>query len=626
MIWFLDTETVSPLDLKEVGGRIYTQDERTKLLVLVARSDEDEEIVYPTLPLQTIRDRLQGQTVVAHNAWEFDALLLERYEFRPSLWIDSCCLTPHLGLPAGLDALGEYVLGEGKHPHAKEALAICKGKAPLTRNNLPLVVDYCRQDVALLKRLWEKLNLQDVWMRFRNDLLTHKWINDRGIAVDTNLASALLEHEPEARRATAALVEPFGLSYSDLRRRDFLLAWLRENGVDLENLRRDTVRSALLATEHPVLRARLDLAEAHTAKLRRLLGRTMGDGRLRGLHRYYGGHTGRYSAVGVQTQNLASRDWALIRDPNCSLAARQLAPWTEDDADKPAEAIARFAALGYTWGAIVRGAIRRCFVAPPGRRLVAADFAAIEARVLAWLAKEKWLVRAFAEGQDVYSLMAAKLVGHPVTKATDPAARELGKAVVLGCGYGLGTKKLGSILGQLGLEPERFGLTTAKIIEDYRDSHSMIAGRVVRHRADGSSVRGGGLWQHVGATVKASAKAGGTMRLVLPSGRALHYPEITVGEEGVEYRHPRYGVVRTYGGKVVENVVQAIARDLLQDVLNKWRGSCVLHVHDELVVECDAAEADRVKRELEQDMAVVPSWAEGLPLKGEARVMRRFGK
>jgi DNA polymerase bacteriophage-type len=300
--------------------------------------------------------------------------------------------------------------------------------------------------------------------------------------------------------------------------------------------------------------------------------------------------------------------------------------------------------------------VRPCFRAGPGKVLCVADYASVEARGVAWCAGEATLLEAFARGDDTYCQLASKVFGRPVTKGMK-RERAVGKEAVLGCGYGMGADRFARRCEERGIGLAAAGVTAEDVVEGYRDANPAIAGtRVTRN---GISRREGGLWRDVEAAAREAVERGvigwagrceferdgDALAVRLPSGRRLLYrnarvePRVPgycdklglppVEKPTVVFDNAKGKAEVTYGGKLTENVVQAVCRDLLVAALLKCerRGlPVVLHVHDEVVIEVPAAEAEGELRRLLEVMSTPPAWAEGFAVEVEGFVAERYSK
>jgi DNA polymerase len=683
---FIDLETRSALDI-EVGGRRYANDPSTEILTLAALWDDRAVVWAPPLERPLPADRLWpggyeacgiperpvasfagptfpaplaaalagGRALCAHNALGFD-----RYVWRarglpePAAWLDTLPEARAAGLPGELDEIGKRLVGVGKHAGKAVLRRLCRPDAtgqfrPPTGADLAEVARYNLADVLLLARV----HAVAAGSSEPEVVALDRAINDRGVAFDAGLARALIRlDEQAAAEAGAGVVRATGgaVRAEDLGRVSYLLDWLRGQGAALEDLQRPTVEAFLAGTgdQNPavraVLEARLTTAKISAGKLQRALVSLDADGRLREQFVYHGAHTGRWTGRGVQIQNLPRPDERLKGLP----ALREAAG--DPDAFRGLLPPSVGAATA------VSALVRPCLRAAPGKVLVIADFASIEARGVAWCAGEQGLLERFAAGQDVYCDLAGRLFGHAVSRAHE-RERKVGKIAILGCGYGMSARKFAEHARRNGVDLAAAGVTAEEVVEGYRDAYPAIAGRKAD---DGDRIwREGGLWRDVETLALAAivlneshqagrcqfSHAGGTLLIRLPSGRPLRYRNARV-EARIPAFHDRLGLPRksrptlvfdsprqpgesTYGGKLVENIVQAISRDLLVEALLGCERAglpVVLHVHDEIVAEVTAAEAEAALRRLAEIMSRPPAWAAGFPVEVEAFTADRYFK
>jgi DNA polymerase len=311
---------------------------------------------------------------------------------------------------------------------------------------------------------------------------------------------------------------------------------------------------------------------------------------------------------------------------------------------------------GITVAEAISGLIRPCFRAASGKRLCIADFSSIEACGVAWCAGQQDLLDLFASGADVYSDLATKLFGRPVSKANQ-MEREVGKRAILGCGYGMSARKFAEHVARAGVNLEVAGITAEDVVEGYRDAYPAIAGYKVQHSE--FSRREGGVWRDVENAAMAAiltgevgtaahcelSRAPAALVIQLPSGRKIRYRNARIEDvvppyqrqlglpenprPAIVYDNPQRGKESTYSGKLVENIVQAICRDLLAcGMLACEREGLpvVLHVHDEIVVEVPDRKADSALRRLVEIMSTPPEWAKGFPIAVEGFVTERYWK
>jgi len=272
--------------------------------------------------------------------------------------------------------------------------------------------------------------------------------------------------------------------------------------------------------------------------------------------------------------------------------------------------------------ALISGSLRACLIPRPAHVLVSIDFSQIEARVLAWLAGQQDVVKAFADNQDVYTLQAGKV---------GSSDRQLGKVLVLACGYGMGWSKFQETA------KEQYGLTLSdeqamQAHGDWRRNNDRIVGywrELDRCVTTAVSKPGTEVWATHGVAVRMQ---GGVLQLRKPNGVKLSYHGMRFEEgglvfDGVDGITKRWGKQRTYGGRLVENLVQSVARDVMAEgILAANRQLPVMTVHDEIVWEVLEATADSTAATLQSIVETVPLWASGLPLASDVKILRRYGK
>ncbi|MGO9835542.1 MAG: DNA polymerase [Polyangiaceae bacterium] len=317
---------------------------------------------------------------------------------------------------------------------------------------------------------------------------------------------------------------------------------------------------------------------------------------------YYGAHTGRWTGSGFQPQNLPRGDDRIDVDAAIGAALRRDVAQLRKSATE----------AGAPVETVLASLVRPCVRAPAGRLLAAVDYSSIEARALLWLAGDEDGLEPFRMGQDVYQLQAAALL-HLEPASIDKAQRRLGKALVLGCGFQVGATTFRDRATADGVDWSTAGVTPADAVEAWRDAHPLVAGFRVGVRPDGGAMRRGGMWRELedaairactGASVEVARtvweRLGDDVVCLLPSGRRMIYPSASVENAPTPWGAPKPTFTfthhgnrtRSYGGKLAENVTQAVCRDLFVDALvrlDRAGFEIVLHVHDEVVAEVLAA-------------------------------------
>ncbi len=641
----IDFETRSLAELSRVGGRAYVAHPSTEVLCMAALAWDGRSFAWTpneAQPTELLALVEAGIPLVAHNADGFDRFVWQRLGWPAARWIDTLPLARQIGLPGDLERLATKLLGAGKDRVGRKlTLLLSRPDAagrlrPPKEEELRRVRAYCLEDVRILAELW-RTNLGAVADREVEVRELDRIINDRGFAFDARLASAVIDLESaNAQR----LREKAGVPPTLIASPEKLRALCAEAGVDLPNVQRETLLAAVDDPELPThlahaLEARLASSGITGHKLRAALGRLSPDGRLRDTLSYHAAHTGRWGGRGFQPQNLP-------RIGKIDLDAAVRAALARD-----VVSLERLAdAAGMSLQAALAALVRPCVVASPGRALGVADFASIEARALLWLAGDHGGLDVFRAGIDPYKKAASALFAVPVEEVTD-SQRQLGKANELGCGFGMGQAKFRTYAENYGVDWNLVPFTPDHAVEAWRDAHPEVAGYRVGVTSGGSVRRSGGLWRDYesaamraaqGEDVEVGAVAwrrvGDDVACFLPSGRQVVYPGARVEPWPTSWGAIKSAFVfdhkgkpaGTYGGKLTENITQAVARDLLVAAMFKIEAvgiPVVLHVHDEVVAEL-ATEA-----QLELMLSCMqsgPDWAKGLPLDAKGYVAGRYRK
>lgn len=652
----VDIETYSPQDITEVGAYRYAQDPDFQILLLGwAADDDDDEAVYGhVLDLTTYPD---PRSVLCQLPWLFDASYTKRAHNAAFEW---WCLSEYLGLdweeridwlrqwecsmvhalycglPAQLGALGKALQQPEDALKMKEGKALigyfCKPCKPTKRNggrtrNLPL------HDPAKWA-LFRKYNGMDVIAERANDAKLAPWpvpealmqqwredvaMNARGVAVDLGLVYGALACAASAQDEQIAECKALtGLANPGSRVQ--LLGWLANRGVPLPGLTKDDVGKAL-AGELPsdvrrVLELRQQLGKTSNTKYETIAACAGPDGRVRGTLQFYGAsRTGRWAGRLLQVQNLPrtyldhQEDWrAIIRRGD----ADSLALLTGNVQDTLSQMI------------------RTALVPGEGCTFIDADFSAIEARLIAWLAGEKWVLDVFRTTGKIYEATAARIFGVPfesiVKGSPNYKYRQRGKVATLALGYqgGVGAmKRMGG--DQLGLDDE--GLQDIVNRWRWQNPHICRLWHKMQEAAVHTIRTGKTTQPREGVLFRKEASPGfpfSFLTMTLPSGRKLFYADPSTTEDGrityKEWDNGQWAESETYGGKLTENLTQAVGRDCLAfalDNLLRAGYEVVFHVHDEVVIEYPSRRATDTEWALQNVidiMSIVPPWAQGLPL------------
>lgn len=644
----VDFETRALVRLEEVGGRAYARHPGTEVLCAVLMLPDGTVIEWTPAhpaPLAAFELVKRGVPVMAHNAHGFDRHVWQQLGWPDATWIDSLPLARLRGLPGKLEALAEAVLDIKKDTEGRDVTLAAgrldrSGRFPLVSPaTLTAIVKYCRVDTLIVRKAWEKALAPALFIEPDVRELDAV-INERGFHFDTRLAEAIIRCETELGEEAR---QSAGVEARLLASPEKLKRMLASSGVCIANVRRDTLLALLDDPDLPddvgaILSARLASSGIAAHKLRAALKRVGEDGRLRDTLSYCQAHTGRWAGRGFQPQNLP-------RGANFK---------TEADIERAIDAVMRedlvtlhdiAASLDVSVHKVCASLVRACVCAPPARLLGTVDYAQVEARGLLWMAGDAEALMRFRNGVDPYRAMAAQLFGVDVD-AIDGTQRSLGKALVLGCGYQMGATRFESYAASYNVDWSSLGITPAQAVEAWRSAHPAVAGYPSR-LANGIAVREGGLWRHMQDAAERAARGartalgelvwerrGADVVCILPSGRPLVYRNIRL-----EHRLTKWGTkqwtftyehrgqrVATYGGKLTENITQALCRDVLADALvrlDRAGISIVLHVHDEVVAEL---EDESQLAEMESLMCHMPRWAAGLPLTATGHCGRRYRK
>lgn len=690
---YFDSETYSECDLHAHGTHRYAEHPSTEITIAQWAIENDEPVVIDcTTPegLRRAKSNLRSLLdnpaieVVAHNSM-FDRTLLRHcwgIDVPVERWRDTMVKAMAHGLPGGLDKVGAALGVEDDKAKDKRGrdliLLFCKPRPKnqklrrATRETHPAewreFLEYSRQDIIAMREIDQRLpawNYRprpshiapngELWM---DDLaLWHldQRINDRGFAVDLDLARAAIDAVAnEQARLKATMRDTTDGVLTAPSKRDELLAYiLAEHGVELPDMRADTLKRRLEDPELPeavklLIGIRLESTKTSTAKYKALVNATSSDGRLRNTLQFCGAQrTGRWAGRVFQPQNLPRPDMA------------------NPDIDAGVEAL-KAGCVELVTDEVMRltaNAVRGCIVAPAGKKLCVADLSNIEGRGLAFLAGEHWKLRAFREfdqgiGSDLYILAYARAFGIP-PELVSKAMRQIGKVMELGLGYegGVGAfltfaavynMDLQALteavwanappewidqaafmwdwfkqkrLSTLGLD-KRMWIACEALVLMWRDAHPATkalwaaAGDAVRQAiARPGEVFGAG--EHIKVR-----RDGAWLRCRMPSGRYLCYTQPQVAEDGqisytgINQYTRQWSRIKTYGGKLVENWTQAFARDVMATNMHTIEDAgyaIVLTVHDEILTE--TSDTDNYSSDdLAAMMATNPPWARGLPL------------
>lgn len=631
----IDFETRSAVDLRKTGVYKYAADPSTDIWCMAYKAPWSDDVLVwqPGDERDTYLEDwiMAGGLLSAWNAnfertiW--NEIMVSRYQWpstRIKQWRCTMAQASAMGLPRSLGQAAA-VLGVEEQKDKTGAALMLRMARPRkvnadgsytwwnTKDKLDTLVAYCIQDVKTELSVAEVLNEMPDSERRLYQL--DQRINDRGVALDVDLvhrvkalaANASMEIDAEIQRLTKGQVKAATNGMD-------LVAWLNSHGIATKSVDKQTVARLLTSDKlHPVIREVLTLrqngAKSSTAKYDAMLHAVNADGRMRGLLVYHGAATGRWSGKLVQPQNF---------------------PRPQKKQDELDEIIAKLKAgedvSEHGAGTVLASdLLRSMLVAEDGHRLMFADYSAIEARVLAWVAGQNDLVETFRKGGDVYKEMASAIYNVDVENVTD-GQRQVGKMAILGCGYGMGGKRFAEQCASMGIKVDED--EAKRIVSVYREKNDRIAL----------------YWRNIEQDFVDMVKEAGrvkTVGLPLPSGRSLTYHNPRIIQ-----RETPWGAMRDtaqvdtlnsvtrqwvsqiiWGGLLTENVVQATARDLMATAMMalEVKGyNVILSVHDEIISEVpdNFGSLD----EMIDIMTRVPAWAHGCPINAEGKEGKRYRK
>lgn len=634
----IDIETFSDIDLIKCGVYKYADSPAFEILLFAYSIDDGEiniiDLVNGEELPEEIAEAIKSDTVIktAFNA-QFERVCLSKYlglpegeYLNPQSWYCTAVQAAELSLPSSLADVGAALgLERQKMTEGKELIKyFCVPCKPTKSNggrtrNMPkdapdkwtLFKEYCKRDVDVERQIAEKLKKYPLSKSEHDLYVLDQRINDRGVLVDLEFArQAVKLNSIQSAVATEQAYTLTGLENPNSVAQ--LKEWLIENGVEIDSLSKKAVAALADETDGDIqemLYLRLLMSKTSVKKYEAVMRSVCKDNRVRGMMRFCGAsRTGRWSGQILQVQNL----------PQNHLPDLTLARDIVKDGD--------FEMLDMTFGNVpnvLSELIRTVLIPKQNHRFIVADFSAIEARVLSWLAGEQWRLDTFRNGGDIYCASASQMFRVPVEKhGVNGHLRQKGKISELACGYGgsVGAlKNMGAV--EMGVpEDELQGL-----INDWRNANPHIVK----------------LWTEVGnAAMKAIKEKTivslgklvfmyerGILFIRLPSGRRLSYIKPRIGTnrfggDSITYMgvgaSKKWERLETFGGKLVENIVQAIARDLLASAMMNVANAgydIVFHVHDEIIAE--APDGQGSVDEMCKLMSINPDWADGIPLSAD---------
>lgn len=645
----IDLETFSDVDLKKCGVYKYAESPDFEILLFGVSVDGGDVTVYDlasgdTVPEEIIR-ALSDDSVIkwAYNA-SFERVCLSvwlrrnypqyfsfysieedtvRNYLDPSSWRCSLVWGAYMGLPLSLEGIGKVLKLENQKMAEGKALIryFCVPCKPTKANggrtrNLPehdpvkwsTFIAYNKRDVETEMAIQQKLSKFPVpdflWEEYHLD----QEINDRGIQLDMVLVEQAIAIDERSREELSAKMRQL-TALENPNSVQQMKEWLTKHGLEVDSLDKKAVKE-LLKTAPPelaeVLELRRQLAKSSVKKYQAMQNAVCADGRARGMFQFYGANrSGRWAGRLIQLQNLPQNHMAHLED------ARSLVRSGD---------YALLSALYDSVPEVLSELIRTAFVPRDGYKFIVSDFSAIEARVLSFLAGESWRLKVFAENGDIYCASASAMFHVPVEKHGQNAhLRQKGKIAELALGYGgsVGAlKSMGAL--EMGLAEEEL----QPLVDAWRTSNPNIVQ----------------LWWDVDNAVKTTVRQrldtethgirfryrSGMLFIVLPSGRQLCYVKPKMGTnkfggDSVTYEGvgstKKWERIESYGPKFVENIVQAISRDILMYAIRTLSHCFIVgHVHDELIIECSmSVSLDAIC----EQMGRTPPWIEGLNLRAD---------
>lgn len=634
----IDLETYCEVDLRKSGVYRYAEDDSFEILLLAVSVDNEPVTVYDLTKEELPDEILQALVDDTIIKWAFNASfericlsnwlkkhhpeLLSEGFLSPNSWRCSMVWSAYLGLPLSLEGVGTVLkLKEQKLKEGGDLIRYFCLPCKLTKvnggrtRNFPshspdkwsAFIDYNQRDVEVELAIKEKLRNYPVpvfvWEEYHQDQI----INDRGIGIDVDFVNAAIAIDGESKtkiqeelRKLTRLDNPNSVLQ--------MIGWLREHGVTTDSLDKKSVKKLLKTVDEKtaqVLKLRQQAAKSSVSKYQAMMNCVCKDGRARGMFQFYGANrTGRWAGRLVQLQNLPQNHLPDLEE------ARKLFKTGDLEATE----------LLYNTQYTLSQLIRTAFVPSDRKKFIVCDFSAIEARVLSHLAGETWRSRVFEKGKDIYCMSASQMFGVPVEKHGQNAdLRQKGKIAELACGYGgaVGAlKAMGAI--DMGLEEQEL----QPLVDSWRQANPSIVL----------------FWWDVDRAVKTAVKEqiqtethgiqfevrNGMLFITLPSGRKLAYVKPKMGEnqfggESVTYEGTgtakHWERLESYGPKFVENIVQAISRDILAYSMRQLSEFKIVgHVHDEVIIECDQ---DQDLEEISTLMGIAPDWMSDINLRAD---------
>lgn len=639
----IDIETVSDENINKCGVYRYAESELFNILLVsysidngsVVTVDVDNGEKLPDDVLKALTDKSVIKKAFNVN---FERICLSVYLRRnypdlldfedsvgnyiaPESWQCDMIHCRYLGMLSSLEDMGRLLrLKEKKMSEGKELI---KYFCTIHEDKNGNLLFYDKSDAPKKWRAFKEYNRRDVetelkiqsylceipvpdfiWEEFYID----QRINDRGILVDTEYAIRAVELDKQIKKELFTKLKEqtkIGNPNSAEQMKD----WLRSKGIEAKSLDKESVKEILLNAPDDIkeiLSMYQQLSKSSVKKYDTMLNVVCEDHRARGMFSFYGANrTGRFSGRLIQLQNLPQNHLNNLAEIKGLIKSGDFDAVKENNENVPD---------------VLSQLIRTAFIPPEDKKYIVADFSAIEARVIAWIADEKWRIQAFANGEDIYCASASKMFGVTVEKnGVNGHLRQKGKIAELACGYG---GSIGAIKAMGGTELKQTDDELFMLVNDWRKSSPNI----VKFWGDVQTTAEKVITDQNSLTLgrlKFSYESG-IFFIELPSGRRLAYvrPKVEKNDdgrriityEGVGENH-KWARLKTYGAKLVENITQGIARDLLMySMITMQDMNIVGHVHDEVIVECDN---ETTVEQICSLMEKTPEWADGLLLRAD---------
>ena len=636
---FIDIETYSSVDISTAGAYKYIESPDFEILIIGYAIDDGPVHIVDLLQGEQIPEELEDALLdpdclkIAHNAvFERRSFMRIGYTIPIEQWYCTLVKAAYCGLPLSLDQVSKVLNLENKKLDTGKALikyfsCPCKPariNGMRTRNypqNSPekweMYKVYNKYDVLSEREIFNALSIYEIPQAERNLYKIDQEINDRGILIDLELAESAIAVDTvytakltEEAKALTGLENPNSASQ--------IKAWIRkQTGIPVDSLNKASMPDVYKAFEkYPKVMQLLDLrsklSKTSVKKYYAMVNCAMKDHRARGTFQFYGANrTGRWAGRLIQLQNLSKNHIPHIEIPRELIRKRDIES-VEIMYDDVSDILSQL--------------VRTAFIAPEGKILAVADFSAIEARVISWLADEEWRMEVFHGDGKIYEATGSRMFNVPISSITKGSEiRQKSKISELALGYG------GSVGALQRMGGERMGLSNvemASLVRKWRDANT----KIVEYwddleRCAREAIR---YHRHVDVNDKIAFEADDEyLMMILPSGRRLFYRHPAIKQkpgskytsiyfEGMIQATKQWGLIDTYGGSLAENSCQSVARDMLGNAminLSNAGYAIVASVHDEVLIEVPKENAEEHYANIVKLMCTPPNWAKEFPLK-----------